>query len=70
MGGFETFCRVLPFYPSVYIGRIVTGAAHTMGDLYEFDSIAVWGLVTILIYMAVSIVLSIVIFCHKMSAEK
>jgi ABC-2 type transport system permease protein len=31
MGGFETFCRFLPFYPSVYIGRVVTGAKNFFG---------------------------------------
>ena len=35
MGGFETFCRFLPFYPSVYIGRIITGATQQFYQTYK-----------------------------------
>jgi ABC-2 type transport system permease protein len=70
MGGFETFCRVLPFYPSVYLGRITTGAVHTLGGVYQFDDIALFGIITVIIYMLASIILAILAFYRKMSAEK
>ena len=40
MGGFETFCRCLPFYPSVCIGRIITNATNALGTIYSFNKIA------------------------------
>jgi ABC-2 type transport system permease protein len=69
MGGFETFCRFLPFYPSVYLGRITTGAIHTLGGVYQFDDIALYGIITVIIYMVASIILAILTFYRKMSAE-
>lgn len=77
MGGLETFCRFLPFYPSVYIGRIITGAAHTLPDaatgetvLYAFDGVAKLGLVAIFIYLALSVVLSLLAFRKNMTSDK
>ena len=32
MGDFETVASALPFYPSVYLGRIITNATHTIPD--------------------------------------
>ena len=32
MGDFEKVAEVLPFYPSVYLGRIITNATHTIPD--------------------------------------
>jgi ABC-2 type transport system permease protein len=69
MGGFETFCRVLPFYPTVCIGRIITGAQHTMGGAYEFDLSAIIGLVTILIYMLAAIIIALVLFSKKSKSD-
>jgi ABC-2 type transport system permease protein len=69
MGGFETFCRVLPFYPTVYLGRVITGAEHTMGGVYEFDATAIIGLVTIFLYLAASIVLALVLFYKKSASD-
>lgn len=63
MGGFETFCRFLPFYPSVYIGRVVT-------NVNTFNSVAWLGVVPIVIYLVVSIVLSFVIFNYNMTNDK
>jgi ABC-2 type transport system permease protein len=65
MGGFETFCRVLPFYPTVYIGRVITGAEHTLGGAYEFNATAIIGLVTIFLYLIASVVLALVLFYKK-----
>lgn len=69
MGGFETFCRFLPFYPSVYIGRVITGATHSITDYanpvaqkYVFDSVAQLGIVPIVLFLAVSVVLALVFF--------
>ena len=70
MGGFETFCRFLPFYPSVYIGRIITKATNALGILYTFDSVAIWGLIPIFIFMISSIILTIFAFKKNMVNDK
>ena len=75
MGGFETFCRVLPFYPSVYIGRVITGAVHTQTgpqapSVYAFDSVAVLGIIPIAVFMVASVVLAVVAFRHNMKSGK
>lgn len=70
MGGFATFCRFLPFYPSVYIGRILTNATNFFGTTYSFDSIASLGLIPIFCYMIASIVLTIVAFKKNMISDK
>ena len=70
MGGFEAFCRFLPFYPSVYIGRIVTKATKTLGGIYAFDKVAGYGLIPIIIFMLVSVILSFIIFKINMVSDK
>ena len=75
MGGFETFCRVLPFYPSVYIGRIITGAVHTPTGAeppaaYAFDSVAALGFIPIAVVLVASVVLAVVAFRHNMKSDK
>ena len=69
MGGFETFCRVLPFYPSVYIGRIITNSVNALGVKYTFDSVATLGLIPIFIFTLASIILSIVAFKKNMVSD-
>jgi ABC-type transport system involved in multi-copper enzyme maturation permease subunit len=69
MGGFETFCRFLPFYPSVYIGRVITGAQHTFGGVYEWNATATIGLITIFIYLAIAVVLSVLLFAKKSTCD-
>lgn len=69
MGGFETFCRVLPFYPSVYIGRIITDATNAFGSAYSFDSVAGWGLLPIGLFMFASILLTIIAFRKNMISD-
>lgn len=64
MGSFESFCRILPFYPSVYIGRVLSGASNALGNRYVFDSVAGLGLLPIGVCMIASILLSVVAF-HK-----
>lgn len=70
MGGFETFCRFLPFYPSVYLGRIVTGASNIFNEPYTFDSVAKLGLIPIATTLIASVVLSIVVFNKNMVSDK
>jgi len=69
MGAFESFCRFLPFYPSVYMGRIITNATNALGLSYTFNDIASLGLVTIFLYMAISVVLSCVAFKKSMVSD-
>jgi ABC-2 type transport system permease protein len=70
MGAFETFCRFLPFYPSVYIGRIVTDATNALGAGYSFTSVAYLGLIVVGLYMIASVVLSVVAFKKGMVSDK
>ena len=69
MGGFESFCRILPFYPSVYIGRIITGAKNALGSGYTFDSVAGFGLIPLGICMLASVILSVVLFRKNMVSD-
>lgn len=70
MGAFESFCRFLPFYPSVYIGRTITNATNALGTLYAFDSVAILGLIPIFIFMFASVILTIVVFKKNMVNDK
>ena len=70
MGGFEKFCRVLPFYPSVYIGRIFSGAINLFGSNYTFDSVALLGLIPLFVCLIISVVLTFVIFNKSMVSDK
>ncbi len=70
MGGFETFCRFLPFYPSVYIGRIITNAKTAFQTNYAFNSIATLGLIPIAVFTVASILLSFILFKSKMTSDK
>ncbi len=69
MGGFETFARFLPFYPSVYLGRVSTSAVNVFGTLYTFNAFAIISLVTVLIYTVVAVVSSIIIFKNSMVSD-
>lgn len=68
MGGFETFCKFLPFYPSVYLGRVITGATHTPTNpaaattIYTFDATGIISVVVIAAYLIISIVSAIMCF--------
>lgn len=70
MGDFETFCRFLPFYPAVYIGRIITNAKNAFDVPYSFDSVASFGLIPIVLCLVLSIVLTIVAFKKNMVSDK
>ena len=69
MGGFETFCRYLPFYPSVYIGRIITNSTNALGETYIFEKTAGLGLIPISLFMIFSIIFSIVAFKKNMVSD-
>ena len=70
MGGLEVFCRFLPFYPSVCLGRVVTGASKTLGGVYMLDTATLLGIIPIVVFMVASIVLSIIIFKKNMVSDK
>ena len=67
--GIQTFCRCFPFWPSVYIGREISGAIKSNSQVpYEWDNVCKIGLVTIFVYMALNITLASVFFsiqCKK-----
>ncbi len=69
MGSFETFARFLPFYPSVYLGRMATSASNALGVVYTFDLFGVISLITVLVYSVVAVVLSIFIFKKSMVSD-
>jgi len=70
MGNFEVFCRFLPFYPSVYIGRIITKATNSFDVLYSFNKVALLALIPIFLFMLGSIILSVILFKKKMIGDK
>ena len=69
MGAFETFCRFLPFYPSVYIGRIITNSTNALGITYSFTNVAILGLIPIVLFMILSILLTIIAFKKNMVSD-
>ena len=69
MGNFETICRFLPFYPSVCMGRAITGALHTAVSaeisVYSFDVPTLLGLITICVWLVLSAVAACTVFNSK-----
>lgn len=70
MGGFESLCRILPFYPSVYIGRVITNSYNAFGQVYAFNSVAILGLIPISVFTLASVVLTIVAFNKNMASDE
>ena len=70
MGAFETFCRILPFYPSVYIGRTITNATNALGEVYIFNNMAWTGLISIGLILIASIILTMFVFKRNMTSDK
>lgn len=70
LGNFEKIALAFPFYPSTYLGRIVTESYHTPIDSnitkYTFDNNALIGLIVLLIWLTSSIVLSCILFKKQM----
>lgn len=76
MGSFETFCRCLPFYPSVTLGRIITGATLSISDYstmyaapYTFDRAAALGLIPLAVFLLLAVILSFVTFRRQMKKD-
>ena len=69
MGGFETICRIIPFYPSVYIGRVVCGAKNAFGAVFLFDKVAYLGLLVIGIYTVISVLSAFLLFEKNMVSD-
>ena len=75
MGNFEKVCGFLPFYSSVCLGRMVTGATHTIPDnlgnevLYSFSDNGVQSIIVIAIFLVVTTVLSIINFNKTMHSD-
>lgn len=59
MKEFEIACLCFPFYPSVYLGRIITNAEHTIPPMqssdivqyYSFDNLGQASLIIVFIYL-------------------
>lgn len=77
MGSFEKGLYYLPYYPSVYLGRIITNAIHTPTseeDLlnpkyYTFDNSCYIMIIVIALYLLLSILLALFAFKKKMSSD-
>lgn len=75
MGSFEKGVSYLPFYPSVWLGRVVTGAEHTIPDAmgnmitYSFADGGIKHLVVMCVYFVLAIVLCLIMF-NKMNMDK
>ena len=69
MGGFETFARCLPFYPTVYLGRVITGATNVFNLTYTFDAVAKLGLIPIFLFTLASVALAVILFKKKMTSD-
>ncbi len=77
MGDFEKFCSFLPFYPGVYLGRIITGANHSIQDMmnpvvepYIFDALAKQSVIVLAAYTVAVVVLSLVAFAQKVKKDQ
>ncbi|MBQ8431018.1 MAG: hypothetical protein IJX26_03660, partial [Clostridia bacterium] len=62
--------RFLPFYPSVYIGRIITNSKNALGITYSFNNVAGLGLISISLFMISSIILTVIAFKKNMVSDK
>ena len=75
MGDFETFATFLPFYPSVGLGRVITGATHTYPDefgnsvVYSFNENGIIFLVVLGIYLILSIVITLILFNKRLKSD-
>lgn len=75
MGDFERVASYLPFYPSVYLGRIITGASHTIPDslgnkvYYSFDSSAISHIIVYALYVILATGLALTFFKKRMNSD-
>ena len=75
MGDFEKVAMCVPFYPSVYLGRVITKASHTLPDIngnivyYSFSDRGVMFLLIIFGYLIVTAGLTILFFNKKLKKD-
>ena len=75
MGDFEKTAEVLPFYPSVYLGRVITNACHTKPDefgnivYYQFSDRGLMFLLILLGYMIIFGLLTILFFNKRLKND-
>lgn len=69
--GLEKIYSFLPFYPSTYLGRIITNAYHAFpnenGDFikYTFDNKAIILLITYISYLIIIFIITLIVFRKK-----
>lgn len=66
MGAFETFCRFLPFYPSVSLGRAITNATTTS----QTGGVTFLSVVPIFVFLTLGVILALVAFKKDMISDK
>lgn len=75
MGNFEVVCEALPFYPSVYLGRVITKAPHVLPDefgnevLYSFSDRGLLFLLITFGYLILFGVLTIIFFNKRLKND-
>ena len=75
MGDFEKVAECLPFYPSVYLGRIITNATHTVPDslgnpiYYSFSDRGLMFLLILFGYLIITGLLTILFFNKKLKKD-
>lgn len=71
LGDFEKIALAFPFYPSTYLGRIITESYHMSINeteilKYTFDNTAIIGLCVLLVWMVATVIISILLFKKQM----
>ena len=75
MGDFEKVAEGLPFYPSVYLGRIITNATHTVPDslgnpvYYSFSDRGLMFLLILLGYLTIFGALTVLFFNKRLKND-
>ena len=75
MGDFEVVARFFPFHPSVYLGRVVTKAIHTIPDelgnpiTYSFSENGWLFIIIIGLYLIVTLALTLVLFNMRLKRD-
>ena len=75
MGGFEKVGEAFPFYPAVYLGRVITKATHTAPDslgnpvYYSFSDRGVMFLLILFGYLAIFGLLTVIFFNKRLKND-
>lgn len=73
MGSFADFCRVLPFYPSAALGRMITGASYLGGHgeilPYTFRENGWLFVGTVAVYLVAAAVFAFFVFARRMQND-